>query len=296
MHPTVSRRITKHVSRRGGYVEIGLYQKSLQLILACCFPVVHFHGSELRPQSGHVEAHDLRDHFMEQRIVDAIITPQGLPRRRHLAIISSISIAIFFIISATAVFLISATAVFLITAIITIITIVIIIITIIIVITMPSLGCGGEVACAPGGEWQVWILRIPQPPPCTLPDCFGPLGAAGRRQGLSSACYCFEASYWKGTVCYEHQQLAGCRVRGSPSAGACSCPASRQDSLGTPGESPMRVLFLRPQGFPMMQAALVSIEGGQMLCSFGRVMTHTSRHAHRAGLEADTAIDTGSPQ
>ena len=42
----------------------------------------------------------------------------------------------------------------------------------------------------------------------------------------------------------------------------------------------------------MMQAALVSIEGGQMLCSFGRV-TDTSRHAHRAGLEANTAIDTG---
>ena len=161
MHLTVSRRITKHVSRRGGYVEIGLYHKSLQLILACCFPVVHFHGSELRPQSGHAVAHDLRDHFMEQRIVDAIITPQGLPRRRHLAIISSISIAIFFIIS-------NVIAVFLITA---IITIVIIIITIIIVITMSSLGCG-EVACAPGGEWQVWNLRIPQPPPCTLPSRF----------------------------------------------------------------------------------------------------------------------------
>ena len=147
--------------------------------------MVHFHGSELRPQSGHVVAHDLRDHFMEQRIVDAIITPQGLPRRRHLAIISSISIAIFFIIS-------NAIAVFLITAIITII------------ITMSSLGC--EVACAPGGEWQVLNLRIPQPPPCTLPDSFGPLGAAGR-QGLSSACYCFEASYWKGTVCYEPMSI-----------------------------------------------------------------------------------------
>ena len=186
MHPiTGSRRITKHVSRRGGYVEIGLYQKSLQFILACFFPVVHFHGSEMRPQSGHAVAHDLRDHFMEQRIVDSIITPQGLPRRRHLAIISSISIAIFFIIS-------NVIAVFLITAIITIITIVI---TIIIVITMSSLGCG-EVACAPGGEWQVWNLRIPQPPPCTLPDSFDLLLGAAGRQGLSSACYCFEASYW----------------------------------------------------------------------------------------------------